>query len=308
MKSNGYIGLLDNDTIIIRHPKENREIKLHRVIAMRTFQISPKSIQGITDTETAQKHKKLMQRYLDTIQKAYDSFDGLISNAMEKNDAEKVKKLATEKIKCEYELNRYRSEFTKNDKLLDNPDSLIIPKTIEIYTIGGYVESLDNLDPDNPVWVDHRARVFGNAKILDGSYVTENCLVYDNAEIVNSRIENYARIHDNCRIESSHIKDLVEIKHNAVVKNSLLENASMVFEESQIDNCILNTGALCRGKSWVTNSIIIDTAQIQGDSRVTGCVLENRSCILSGTHTDSNYNENLELETRISEGEIPRYW
>lgn len=308
MKSNSYIGLLDSDTILVKHPKTQRQVKLHRVIAMKTFQLKPSNIQGINHIPTAEKHKLVMQKYLDSIQKTYDSFDSLIAAAIEKEEVEKIKKLTTEKIKCEIELNRFRSEFTKNDVLINSPDSLLLPKTIEIYTIGGYVESLDNLDPENPVWVDHRARVFDNAKILDNSLVTENCIIYDNAKIVNSRVQNYARIHDDCYIESSNIKDLTEVKNNAVVKNCLLENASMVFESANITNCILNTGALCRGNSVVKNSIVLDTSQIQGDTEVTDCILEYRSCLLSGTHNNLNISDNIELETRISEGEIPRYW
>lgn len=308
MQSNGYIGLLDSDTILIKHPKKHREIRLHRIIALKTFQLKPTCIQGITDIETAKKHKQLIEKYLDSVKKTYDNFDSLIANAMEKNDNEKVKKLATEKIKCEHELNKLKSEYAKHDKLISDPDSLLNSKTIDIYTIGGYVESLDNLDPDNPVWIDHRGRVFDNAKILDNSHITENCLIFDDAVVINSRIEHYARIHDNAKIESSNIRDLVEIKNNAFVKNSVLENSSMVFENAKLDNCIMSTGTVCRGNSKIKNTIILDTSQIQGDSLVENCILENRSCLLNGEHIGVNFNETIELQSKTSEGEIPRYW
>jgi carbonic anhydrase/acetyltransferase-like protein (isoleucine patch superfamily) len=307
MQSNGYIGLLENDTILMRHPKNNTHVKLYRIIALKTFQLTRNSIQGITDTTTALKFKNLSKRLLTETQRRYESYDSMIENALQNKDIKKAEKLSIEKIKIESDMKRLTSEFRKHDYLLDNPEHLLQPKTIEIYTIGGYVQSLDNLDPHIPVWVDHRSRVFDNAKILDGSHITENCIIYDNAIVKNSRIENYVRIHDDAYIESSNIKDLSEVKNSANLKNCILENSALAFENAIVENTIITTGALCRGKSKTKNTLVLDMARIQGDSDVSNCLLQGMSCLLTGTHDGLNFDEDTELESRIGEGEISNF-
>lgn len=307
MQSNGYIGLLENDTILMRHPKNNTHVKLYRTIALKTFQLTRSSIQGITDIDTALKFKNLAKRSLTEIENRYSSYDSMIENALKNKDSKKAEKLLIEKTKIESDMKRLTSEFRKYDYLIENPEYLTQPKTIEIYTIGGYVQSLDNLDADNPVWVDHRSRVFDNAKILDGSHISENCIIYDNAVVKNSRIENYVRIHDNAYVESSNVKDLSEVKNSANIKNCVLENSALVFENANVENSIITTGALCRGASQTKNTLVLDMSRIQGDSVVSNCLLQGMSCLLNGVHEGLNFNEETELESRIGEGEISKF-
>ena len=178
-----------------------------------------------------------------------------------------------------------------------NNSNILDTKTIEKHTIGGYVESLDNLDPVNPVWVDHRARVFDSAKILNGSLVTESCVIFGNAEIDASRVKHYARVHGNAKVTKSTVKDLSEIKGDAKIFNCQVGNSAMVFENATVNDTILETGSCIRGNSIVINCILKDTAQIQGDSQVTNCKLGGRAVILEGNHENETFYEDYNLKT-----------
>lgn len=227
MVQNSYIGLLDKDTITIKHPITKQDVKLFRVISLKSFR-----------------------------------------------------------------LEIYNHE---------NPEEPIL-KPVKQFSIGGWVQSLDNLDTE-PVWVDHRVRVFDKAKIVSGSLVTENCLIFGNSVIESSRLENYCRIHGDAHVKNCKISDLTEVKGKTRIENSILKNSSMVFEDAIVENCELSVGSCIRGKAHVKFSKLTDTSQIQGDSQVSNCELSGRSVILTGVHENQNYfqDDNLKIDFFDSE-------
>ena len=74
--------------------------------------------------------------------------------------------------------------------------------------LGGYVESLKNLD--NNAWVYGNARVFGDARVFDNARVSGNAWVYGNAWVFDN-----AWVSDNARVSGN-----AEVFGKAKVKNN----------------------------------------------------------------------------------------
>lgn len=85
---------------------------------------------------------------------------------------------------------------------------------IEKGTIGGWIESENNLVQGVSAWVGCNAKVYGEAIVRCGALVTENAVVYDKA-IVADR----AFITGNARVyEESYIFDEALVCNNAVIR------------------------------------------------------------------------------------------
>lgn len=221
MISNHYIALLDQDTILIKHPKDNdKTVKLYRIIALKTFRLT--------------------------------EFD----------------------------------------------------KTIEKGTIGGFIEGLHNVDPDAPVWIANRARVFDDAKILHGSYISDSAVIFGNAQIKASRIKNYARAYGNVNIVESTISDLAEIKDNATLVNCNINNSAMVFNDANLTRCSLNIGSCARGNVIAIDTKLNNTTQIGGNARLINCELFNDAKVFDGRHDDKIFDDENELVYEVFDGNI----
>lgn len=167
---------------------------------------------------------------------------------------------------------------------------------IDNYTVGGYVESIDNLDTENPVWIGNRARVFDKAKILNDSYVSDQALIYNDAIIDNCRIENYSRIHGKALVSNSHVADITEIKGNAQVDGCMVMNSSLIFENARVKNSKLSEGVSVRGTVQLDNCQLSDLSQCNGDAVVTNCVFKNAGAVKTGVHTNSTFDSDPNLK------------
>lgn len=184
----------------------------------------------------------------------------------------------------------YRIIATKSFKL---PKFNIV---VEKYDIGGYVQSLNNIDPNSEVWVNNTARIFDDAKIIDGSYICNNALVFGSAVVKNSLIENFARIHGKSYIENSHVKDQVEIKDSAKVIDSTLKNSTKICNNAHLINTFTNKGVYIHGNAIVSNSDIADISEIRGDAEVENCKLQGRVVITTGHHISETINKEPQLK------------
>ena len=169
-------------------------------------------------------------------------------------------------------------------------------EVIEINTIGGYVESIDNLDPDTYNWISNISKVFDKAYISNGSIIKNNCQIYNNAIISKSRLSNYAKASGNSQIINSLLTDLVEVKDNAKVENSYMHNASIVMENGSINNSKMEVGSIVRGNAVSNNSYLTDIAQIQGDVVINNCNLKERTVLMEGEY----YNEDIAVDADLS--------
>lgn len=297
MVQNDYVGLLDADTISVKHPITKKSVKLYRTIALKTFKLDRYDSEIISELEKFEQEVESLEANLLELNEKQTNLKTVIDELTLKEEFRRVKEL-----QAEFDLNSNAIDDL-NSKIEDlnlkylNNKNILDTKTIEKHTIGGYVESINNLDPDTPVWVGHRSRVFDDAKILNGSLITESAVIYGNAEINSSRIKHYARIHGNAQIHKSTIKDLAEIKGNAKLFNCQVGNSGMIFEDADVKNTILETGSCIRGKANVDKCILKDTAQIQGNSNVVNCKLGGRAVILDGSHANQSFYEDYNLKT-----------
>lgn len=287
----GYIGLLDNDWIEMKHPKTRKFIKLYRIIALRTFQITPLKQINLDEFEVHIRYKKKIEEDLRKVSERVASYQKYHDGIQDSKDNIAIMKAAA---------NIHREKFNKSQLESElNKFSKFETQTISAYRIGGYVQGLDNIDSINPVWIDNKCRVFDNAKVLDESFLTESVVLYDNAIVRNSRLRNYVKIRDNASADNSYISDLVELKGNATIHRAFMSNSSMAFGDAVIQESIMNTGTIVRGNCRVSNSILYDISQVQGDSVVNGCNLSGRYCITEGKHENESYHMDADLQTII---------
>lgn len=298
MIQNDYAALLDADTITVKHPITKKNIKLHRIIALKTFKLDRYDSVIINELESLTEKSNYLNETITQFQEQQENYRITINDLMLKEEFHRVKELQSELDHLVYNLEKLQIEHDNLNLKILNCSNILDTKTVEQYAIGGYVQSIDNLDPNVPVWVDHRARVFDSAKILNGSLVTESCVIYGDVEIDSSRIKNYARVHGKSKVLKSTIKDLAEIKGNVTIYNCQVGNSAMIFENATVNNSILETGSCIRGNAVVDNSILKDASQIQGVASVTNCTLGGRAVILEGTHIDSSYYEDFNLKTQ----------
>lgn len=297
MVQNDYVALLDADTINVKHPITKNTIKLYRTIALRSFKLDRYDSVIISELERLTSELTTIKSQILELEDKQENLNVVINELTLKEEFRRVKELQSELEVNAKHLENLKTQAEDIDLKITNNSNILDTKTIEKHTIGGYVQSIDNLDPDNPVWVDHRARVFDTAKILNGSLVTESCVIFGNAEIDASRVKHYARVHGNSKVVKSTVKDLSEIKGDAQLFNCQVGNSAMVFENAIVRNTILETGSCIRGKSIVDNCILKDTSQIQGESEVTNCKLGGRAVILEGIHSNETFYEDYNLKT-----------
>jgi carbonic anhydrase/acetyltransferase-like protein (isoleucine patch superfamily) len=297
MVQNNYVGLLDVDTINVKHPITKKTVKLYRTISLKTFKLDRYDSAILSELASYEIEKSNIEKQINELAIKQENLNSVINDLRLTEEFKRVKEFESElhlNSKLLEDLNLKLEDVNLN---IENNKNILDTKTIEIHTIGGYVESIDNLDPDNPVWVDHRARVFDNAKILNGSLVTESSVIFGNSEIDASRIKNYARIHGNSKITKSTVKGLSEIKGNVKLFNCQVSNSAMIFEHADVSNTILETGSCIRGNAVVDRSILKDTSQIQGNSQVVNCKLGGRAVILEGEHSNASFYEDYNLKT-----------
>lgn len=168
-------------------------------------------------------------------------------------------------------------------------------KHIKKYDIGGYVESIENIDPTNPVWVDNTARIFDSAKILNGSYIRNVALVYENATVIGSEVADHCRVHGSSIIENSKILNLSEIRDGAKIQNSEIRKSSKISGNAQISDSIFNIAASAAGDCIVKNSTISDVSEIRGTAIVSNCKYSGRVV----READEWNNETIDKEIKL---------
>ena len=95
-------------------------------------------------------------------------------------------------------------------------------------SLGGYIESEDNLSQDGGCWVYPDAIVMDSARVLGNAKVFEHAMVYDDAVVRdNAWIYGHAKI-----FEHAHIGDSVRVLGNAQISGD-----SHIYGEAWIFDC-----------------------------------------------------------------------
>jgi len=297
MIENSYVGLLDSDTIVVKHPISKNDVKLYRIIALKSFRLDRFDSNTLDLIDKHEKEFLNLHTEFESLKTQQEDLQIVIEKLTSDGEHAKVKEHTNTLTPISKRVYELENDLNEVKSKLEHYKSIVEKRTIEIHSIGGYVQSIDNLDPDVPVWVDHRSRVFDNAKILNGSLITESCVIFGDAVVNASRLKNYARVHGKSEVMNSYLEGLCEVKGNAKLNRCQLSNSAMIFEDAIVENSILSTGTCIRGKSQVSDSILNDASQIQGETVVKNCRLSGRYVILEGEHVNQSYFEDYNLKT-----------
>ena len=137
----------------------------------------------------------------------------------------------------------------------DEEDNYWDPPIVEEGSLGGYIESENNLSHIGKAWIKDNAKVLGNSKVLDNAMVSENAIVRDNAMLIHNATAS---------------GNAIVCGDSSVENNSSIYGDAMILGASTIcgDSDILDKSKIC--DSSIENSIIFDDAIIENSGIVNG--------------------------------------
>lgn len=164
-------------------------------------------------------------------------------------------------------------------------------------TLGGYVQSEENLSQDGSSWIMNTAKVFDSANVSGNAIVKDDALVFEEAEVKDhSVVQNYARVYGSADIRGrSILSDRVDVRDNARLNDVVMNNSTLVFESAKVENTKLRDGAMIRGTSKVMDSSLMDVSEIDGNSIIENCTLKGRSILRDQTSKNETFNVEIEL-------------
>ncbi len=299
MKQNSYLGLLDNDTIMVSHPLTGKAVKLYRVIALHAFKLHDydfiNSSKSFELTDKISQAKSDIERFEIRVEDVKGA-DG--NTLMPKHELDNLL------FQAETELKIKQNEL---DSLLNALRKVTIDfdvKFVKQFEVGGYVESLDNVDENTPVWIANRAKVFDSAKIKNGSYISHNAVVFGNSIVDCSRVKDTARVYGNSKLYKTTMSGLSEIKDAADVQYSSLHNSSIISGNASVTYSTLKVGACIRDNSTVISSELTDTSRVLGNSKVENCVMEGSSVVKNESIQFKNMNYQSNLKAEVFDGNL----
>lgn len=176
--------------------------------------------------------------------------------------------------------------------------SVIIPK----YSIGGYIESLDNLSKDDESWVGGSAKVFGGAIISMDSIVTDDAIVYGNVLVEKSYIGGFNRtfsndgnLSDKFKIHNCifYGKSLVEGLKNTTILNTIATNSALLKNNKHVLDTVVTGGSFIVDSS-VTNSKLFNVSGIKR-SNISNCNLYERFTYVDVSASNEDVSSFVEL-------------
>ena len=108
---------------------------------------------------------------------------------------------------------------------------------IEKGTLGGFIESEENLSQCGKCWVHDGACVYGNARVIENAHILDTAVVKDSAVVSgNAIVEDNVIISKNARVlDSATILDHAIISGDAVIsKDALIGNISIIDGNAKI--------------------------------------------------------------------------
>lgn len=140
-----------------------------------------------------------------------------------------------------YELYKQEGNFWRIRALKDI--KLSNGNIIKAGTLGGLVDSEDNLSQDGTCWVFGDAKVYNNAKVSDNAYVYGNARVYSSAHVYGN-----AKVYDDARVYW-----FAEVYDNAAVYGK-----AIVFDDAKV----------CGKAQVYGNAKVHNSACVQGEAKV----------------------------------------
>lgn len=146
-------------------------------------------------------------------------------------------------------------------------------KDVKINDIGGFVESISNLNHKGNCWVYNNAMVYGNANVSGNTVIKDIANIYDNATIFgdakvcgNAHVCNNSRVGDNAIVkesalvcDNSIIKDSSMVYGTALIKGATkLYGRCRVFDDAIVSNVTVSDAILC-SSAFVDSNVKIAT-------------------------------------------------
>ena len=132
-------------------------------------------------------------------------------------------------------------------------------------TLGGFIESEDNLSQEGNCWVAEEAAVYGNAKVIENAWVggsarihghsiiRENCFIAGSPLIISSEIGGHSTVREEAIIEDSSVQDYALVKGNAELHYAGVYGSSVVKDFATVTNTDIEGDACISGKVWIKN-------------------------------------------------------
>lgn len=162
-------------------------------------------------------------------------------------------------------------EILKDQSITLNGHTLYRIKLLkEIYsippgTIGGFIESEDNLSQEGDCWVAEEAAVYGRSKVMNNAWVGgsariqglsviyENCLIAGSPIIINSEIGGDSTVRGEAIIEDSVLQDCAIVKGNAKLYYVNVFERSIIKDFATVTNVAIKGNACISGKVYIKN-------------------------------------------------------
>lgn len=163
----------------------------------------------------------------------------------------------------------------KNEKyILLNDDIIMIKNTklkriqairdfgdVRTGDLGGYVQSMANLNFRGSAWIYDNAKVYGNASIRDRAKVKQNAMIYDRAIISDSAVvSGDSKVYGDAIIQANAYVD----KNSRVTGRAIITGDATVTENSHIhgsahisDQTLVKGKSLIYGRARIRNTAII---------------------------------------------------
>lgn len=292
MIQNEFIGLLESDYVMVKHPITKKEVKLYRIIALRSFRVNIGQL-SVTDQSVVDLYNNHIKNQIAEKESIIKHVESEIGEAELNNASDLFIKTLKNKLgTVKYDLNTLNRK-AESHRFIDD-----LTFDVSIHDIGGYVEDLSWFDEDNPSWIGKFATIFNGAVIQD-SIITEKAVVVGSPTIRKSHIAGSSTIKGVPTIQNSMILNAAEVSDYAVVKYSNLKDFTMVFENAEVRESILEDGAYARKNSKVSSSVLLNTAHCEEGSTVERSILYNSTVMYNETAIGLSLGTNVNLKERI---------
>lgn len=128
-------------------------------------------------------------------------------------------------------------------------------------TLGGFVESEDNLSQEGDCWIADEAAVYGHSVVMGRGWVAGS-----------SRVHGHSIIRGNCHIDDVAVIRNSEIKGNAVIREaaiiceSSIGGSTIIEDNARLENVRVPWRATIKGDCYLKNISVCGEVCIQGNA------------------------------------------
>ena len=128
---------------------------------------------------------------------------------------------------------------------------------------GGYVEHENNLSQHGDCWIYDKAQVYGNATILQNAKIKGHASISDYARIQgNAKVTGYslvfgrAVIYENAEVHDSRVHDSAEVLGECIITDSVIVHKCKILEKAIVSNSTIHGFAVIKGKVFKDSDYI----------------------------------------------------